>query len=251
MRDSTKRRCDHKSGTVESGNEIITSVDLTKYPRIGEHFARIYGRAKSDKVIHDPKLLEDFGLIIRMMQDDIKVMSESDKLSYLRLRGFTSFEDFELSVSVVTDTNQWDRSRPDVSKLYSALEAYGEDNGGVTCPEAYSSALRDLTTWFGRSLEASALSNDLPIQGARSSGFPMMRKKEDDLERGLKSARKLVVTKRSPDPCVAVHRVQQKEGGAKTRLAFAYPIQMNLLEGMFAPQVISHIKDYVPPCTLR
>lgn len=233
--------------------EVLTamrtgSVDPESVPRVMAHFDRIVGVSRSSNLIMDHRLHEAFSHWYHAMEGALSGASPDVVTREVMSRGFLGRKDFELTKSVLDNPEVWQRSRPDVSALFRALVRYGVPKDVVTDLGAYEKALQDLRYWFKAvsPLSVSDLDRDVPVQKARSSGYPRMVSKEQDFSRALASARRLVRSRKRPDPCVCVHRIQQKEGGAKTRLAFAYPAQMTLLEGMFAPQVIQYVKDHVP-----
>lgn len=224
------------------------SIDLDSVPRVKAHFARLVGTSKSDAPIMDHRLHESFMSWRQSMEDVLSSVHPDVREAEVMSRGFLSLKDYELVKSVLDEPGKWQRSRPDLSALFRALAGYGTRRGISIEEEAYSEAIKDLKASFTTvtPLKASNLDEELPVQRARSSGFPRMVSKQEDFSRALTSAQRLIRSRKRSDPCVCVHRIQQKAEGAKTRLAFAYPSQMTLLEGMFAPQIIQYVKDHVP-----
>jgi len=74
----------------------------------------------------------------------------------------------------------------------------------------------------------------------KSSGLPSLMTKGDVFDLDLERAVRIAAGTRTPDPCLAFHRVQHGDSGPKTRLVWGYPQSVFLLEAMFAPALIEH-----------
>ena len=72
----------------------------------------------------------------------------------------------------------------------------------------------------------------------KSSGLPELTKKGEAFEADLARAVRISTGDKTPDPCVAYHRIQHGENGPKTRLVWGYPQAMFLLEAKYAPRLI-------------
>ena len=232
-----------------ASNLRVGKIDLDTVPRVKVHLARIRGASNSEKVLLDPGLRDRAAELITQYEAWASDGSEQS-LNDLRSCGFTTL-DVESMRHVVDHPELWNRSRVDLDAMYSALARYGQSSRKHTKNQAaYSAALTQLRLKFAK-LESSAIrpysltEGEIPFQPQKSSGFPLMSKKNLDELRALKEAKRLVDTDRRPPPCVASVRVQQKATGPKTRLVFAYPMSMTLIEGMFAPLVTKRIKQFV------
>lgn len=231
------------------------AVNLEALPGVKLHFARIRGRARSGKVIMDHDLHARATKLFADYEAACAGRYPQEVDTYLSVRGLTT-DDLEMCKAVLANPWEWERSIPKVHQLWEALAKYGSRPAMRRLnEEAYAKALAKVRATFGRGTGDSVLHEHQLVQGAipfqakKSSGFPMMRDKASDESRGLAAARNLLGNDRMPSPCVASVRVQQKQGGSKTRLVFAYPMEMTLLEGMFAPQLIEWVKDRVDSVT--
>ena len=227
----------------------IGSIDLDTVPGVKAHFAHIRGASNTDKIMSDPGLRSRADEIVSAYET---LVSDGSPQSHDQLRqcGLTIAE-VALMRQVVDQPHLWNRSQVDGPELFTALARYSIKTGSRTTNKAsYQRALTRVRAIFASSsfwaVKPNPLSEgEIPFQGRKSSGFPLMSKKETDEVRGLKEASRLVRTQRRCPPCVAAVRVQQKATGPKTRLVFAYPMSMTLIEGMFAPIVIDRIKTSV------
>lgn len=81
----------------------------------------------------------------------------------------------------------------------------------------------------------------------KSSGSPLYIKKGEALEREIERAEQISRKGYCTLPCTAYHRTQHKETGPTTRLVWAYPMAMTLLEGRFAAPLINlYLKRRTP-----
>jgi hypothetical protein len=232
---------------------VIRKIDLDSVPRVKMHFQHLLGRASSEKIIADEGLTRRAGDVVSTYAK-VAGTTGTQADNTLRNWSLTRAEVAELQ-DVIAHAERWNRSQIDVSALYDALARYSKDATGKRAnPRAYRKALEDVDAVFAPRTHSPMKANRLregviPFQGLRSSGFPQMRAKFDDEPRALREATSLLVSDRMPSPCVAAVRVQQKKTGPKTRLVFAYPMSVTLLEGMFAPQLTQRIKEAVPLVT--
>jgi len=229
-------------------------VDLDTVPSVKRHFTRIAGRARSTKIILDQELRERADRILHSMDEQLEGLTPSERKVHLAMAGFVE-EDFQMCKDVVANPWKWERSIPKVDMLYEALSAYGTRTPFSPDDEAYTLALKEVELAFGRRHGESALGTNvlveggIPFRGDKSSGFPLMRKKDADEARAIAEAKRLLRGSKRPAPAIAGVRIQQKPNGSKTRLVFMYPMEMTLLEGMFAPQVIDRVKERVSQVT--
>lgn len=80
------------------------------------------------------------------------------------------------------------------------------------------------------------------VKDDKSSGAPEFRTKGEVLDKDYARMWRILEGK-SPDPCVAYHRVQHGSDGPKQRLVWGYPQSMTMLEAGFARPLIRHYLD--------
>lgn len=92
------------------------------------------------------------------------------------------------------------------------------------------------------------------LKGEKSAGLTMLHKtKAEAMEYALGRAGQIIKGTKKPNPCLAGVRTQAKEPEpgkeyvGKTRLVWAYPAEMTLLEGKFAVPLYSVMKRYRTP----
>lgn len=78
------------------------------------------------------------------------------------------------------------------------------------------------------------------VKGDKSSGAPEFSSKKEVSEKDYLRMLRWLDSKRSPDPCVAYHRVQHGVEGPKQRLVWGYPQSITMAESTFARPLINH-----------
>jgi len=158
------------------------------------------------------------------------------------------------SAGIYFPTDPWARSVFEPEKLYVALSGY----------EGYSEKIDDPD--LERAIDAAFLEfsgngtlvpKDLVSEGhelikpTKSAGLGWLgSRKGEVLAEGISRASKVVERGVAPRPCIAFMRTQNRdldhpEGPKrKTRLVWGYPLEMTLLEGIFAKPLIEVFKDH-------
>lgn len=143
------------------------------------------------------------------------------------------------------DPEKDNKSQYDPAKLVERLGRYGKPAVLVNANnEALQMAMDVTMRVFGGkgNLPVSQLNDDLRAVTHldKSSGLPSLLTKSDAFDVDLARAARIAAGTRTPDPCLAFHRVQHGDDGPKTRLVWGYPQSVFLLEAMFAPTLIEH-----------
>jgi hypothetical protein len=139
------------------------------------------------------------------------------------------------------------KSVVDHDALYQTLRKYGEWRNFRPDPKAFAQAVAAARRQFSRfnvkplPIERSALMN--AIQLDRNSGYPDFTTKLKAFPKAFAKVERRFRRRWYGDlpPCVSFHRVQHGDNGPKTRLIWGYPLEVTLLEAVFARPLIDEI----------
>jgi hypothetical protein len=148
------------------------------------------------------------------------------------------------------------KSVVDHDALYQALNKYGEWRNFRPDPEIFWKAVALAEEQFGNfnlqplPLTRSALMN--AVQLDRNSGYPDFTTKLSAFPAAFKKIERRFKKRWYGDlpPCVSFHRVQHGENGPKTRLIWGYPLEVTLMEAVFARPLIDEIMSGETPILL-
>lgn len=141
----------------------------------------------------------------------------------------------------------------DVDQMWDALSLYGEGEDlnysellkleGMK--EAYSSAWRAFGS-DGKKLSPLKTQDEYwnAMTKDASAGLPYFSKKEAAFPIAWGRYKDILSEKKSPNPCLAQFRTQR---GNKTRLVWAYPMDMTLAEAKYARPLMQHFKTGLFP----
>jgi hypothetical protein len=145
------------------------------------------------------------------------------------------------------------RSVSDPQQLFDALARYGSR----TTFRPNELILQHATSLAHKAFKLPQKLKSLDLQNVaealqmnKSSGAPEYTSKEESFSKDLKRAVKIMRGRRAPDPCTSYRRVQfgSEDSGPKTRLVWAYPCSMTIIEALFArPLIDGYLKHKTTP----
>jgi hypothetical protein len=148
------------------------------------------------------------------------------------------------------------KSVVDHEALYQTLHKYGEWRNFRPDPKAFAQAVAAARRQFSRfnltplPIERSTLLNAINLD--RNSGYPDFTSKLRAFPRAFAKVERRFRRRWYGDlpPCVSFHRVQHGDSGPKTRLIWGYPLEVTLMEAVFARPLIDEIISSDTPILL-
>lgn len=132
--------------------------------------------------------------------------------------------------------------------LFPKLEKYFTPTEWVPNHEALTKAIRVARQVFRPVMRIERLSDKARVFRAlkldRNGGAPTFLKKAAAFNEDWVRSQKIASGEQSPPPCVALKRTQHGPNGPKTRLVWAYPQSMTILEAKYAAPIIASFKDF-------
>jgi hypothetical protein len=153
------------------------------------------------------------------------------------------------------DIDRDNKSVHDPEKLFIALHRYGEPLKAGRVDEKIFEQAIDITTSLFAKKELKSHLEPLTVNGnlfaalkkEKSSGLPELEAKGKVIDLELERAKRILLDKCAPPPCIAYYRLQHGEEGPKERLVWGYPASMTLLEATVArPLIESFLKTWSP-----
>lgn len=152
-------------------------------------------------------------------------------------------------LGIYFDDMKDNRSTYSVDKLYEALWKYKADGRDLQYnPDILGRAVKATfkafrcESWGNLTpLTLEEVSKTIDLQ--KSAGLPSFGSKAENISTGLFRAEQVLKHEKQAVPCVAFTRTQFK---GKTRLVWGYPLEMTLIEGMYAIPLIEMTKISSP-----
>nr|WPR17434.1 MAG: RNA-dependent RNA polymerase [Yellow silver pine partitivirus 4] len=153
------------------------------------------------------------------------------------------------------DVDRDNKSVHDPEKLFTSLKRYGDPLRRVKIDEVVFDQAMDITMSlfakkeFKRHLEPLSIDENLfhALKQDKSSGLPELKPKGEVITIEVERAKRILLDKCAPPPCIAYYRLQHGEDGPKERLVWGYPASMTMLEATLArPLIDSFLKTWSP-----
>lgn len=171
---------------------------------------------------------------LRFMNSETGIIVESSVKRSLLEQGFSFVDELD-NKSVYKPQSAFDN----LAK-YATQISFSPNQ--IAWDKAYSATLHAFLLPEKLKQDLSRRSIFLSVKGEKSSGAPEFSQKKDVSENDFRRMERWLEGTKSPDPCVAYHRVQHGSAGPKNRLVWGYPQSITMAEGTFARPLIEAYK---------